>query len=256
MLLTATSRAQSRSQLHRSLFSRVVPLPIIGAMAEGHEIDLGTPGGSARREHERHRARREAETRARHPRLGNLLLRVQTTPVGEANWDTGAAGEEALAAHLAKTCPDVIVLHDRRMPRSRANIDHIAIAPSGVFVIDAKRYTGKIEIRNPLLGSQRLFIKGRNRTKLVEGLARQREAVRAALAETVPEMPIQACFCFLNPAKQFGGSGLPLLRTLSIDGFPLLYPRKLSKRLNGPGELSPESRSEVSALLASAFPPA
>ena len=225
-------------------------------MAEDHEIDLGTPGGGARREHERRRAKREADTRERHPHLGNLLLRVQSAPVSETAWDTGAAGEEALAGHLAKTCPDVIVLHDRRMPRSRANIDHLAIAPSGVFVIDAKRYTGKIEIRKPVLGSPRLFIKGRNRTKLVEGLARQQEAVRAALTETVPEMPVQACFCFLNPAKQSGGSGLPLLRTLSINGFPLLYPRKLSKRLNEPGELTPASRREVAALLASAFPPA
>jgi hypothetical protein len=127
-------------------------------MEEGHEIDQGTPGGSARREHERRLARREAKTRERHPRLGNLLLRVQSAPASETAWDTGAAGEEALAAHLAKTCPNVIVLHDRRMPRSRANIDHLAVAPSGVFVIDAKRYTGKIEIRKPFFGHPGLFI--------------------------------------------------------------------------------------------------
>jgi hypothetical protein len=223
-------------------------------MTEELEIDLGTPGGSARREHERRRARREAGTRERHPRLGNLLLRVQSEPASEANWDTGAAGEEMLAAHLAKACPDAIVLHDRRMPRSRANLDHLAVARSGVYVIDAKRYRGKIEVRKPFFGEPRLFIKGRNKTKLVEGLARQQEAVRAALEETVPEMPVHACFCFLNPARQSGGSGLPLLRTPSINGFPLLYPRKLSKRLNSPGELSPESRHEVAELLALAFP--
>jgi hypothetical protein len=222
-------------------------------MLDGHEIDLGTPGGSARREHERRRTRRESEVRERHPHLGNLLLRVQSAPTSEANWDTGAAGEEALAAHLAKTCPEVIVLHDRLMPHSRANIDHLAITACGVFVIDAKRYKGKIEIRESVLGSPRLFIKGRNRTKLVEGLARQQEAVRAALAGTVPELPVHACFCFLNPAGQVGGSGLPLLRTPSIDGFPLLYPRKLTKRLNAPGALTGESRREVAELLAHAF---
>ena len=226
------------------------------AMAEGQEIDLGTPGGSARHEHERRRARREAETRERHPHLGNLLLRVQSAPASEAAWDTGAAGEEALGAHLGKTCPGAIVLHDRRMPRSRANIDHLAVAPSGVFVIDAKRYKGKIEVRKPFLGRPRLLIAGRDKTKLVEGLARQREAVRAKLAETVPEMPVHACFCFLNPAGQSGGSGLPLFGTLSIDGFPLFYPRKLSKRLNAPGALTAESRREVAELLAHALPPA
>jgi hypothetical protein len=223
-------------------------------MAEGHELDLGTPGGSARREYERHRQKREAATRKRHPHVGRLLLNLQSAPVSEANWETGAAGEEALAVHLAKTCPDAIVLHDRRMPRSRANLDHLAVAASGVFVIDAKRYKGKIEVRKPFFGDPRLFIKGRDRTKLVEGLARQREAVLAVFAETVPEMPVHACFCFLNPARQAGGSGLPPFRTLNVNGFPLFYPRKLSKRLNAPGALTPRSRQEVAEMLAQAFP--
>lgn len=219
-----------------------------------HEVDLGTPGASARREHERRREKRETATRERHPHIGNLLLRLQSPPASEVAWSTGAAGEEALAAHLAKRCPNTIVLHDRRIPRSRTNIDHLAVATSGVYVIDAKRYKGKIEVRKPFFGEPRVFVGGRDKTKLVEGLARQREAVRAALAETVPAMPVHACFCFLNPADQAGGSGLPVLRTLQIGDFPLFYPRRLSKRLNAPGALSVESRREVAELLASAFP--
>lgn len=223
-------------------------------MAEEREIDPGTPGGSARREYERRRGKREAATRQRHPRIGDFLLRFQSAPTSETAWAIGAAGEEALAAHLVSRCPDVILLHDRRLPRSRANIDHLAVASSGVYVIDAKRYAGKIEVRKPLFGEPRLLIAGRDKTQLVNGLTRQLDVVQSALAETVPEMPVHACFCFLNPARQSGGSGLPLLRTPSISGFPLLYPRKLSKRLNSPGELSPESRREVSELLAAAFP--
>ena len=225
-------------------------------MTEGTELDLGTPGASARREHERRRARREARTRESHPTIGRLLSRLRSPPASETSWETGAEGEEALATHLAKTCPGVLVLHDRRIPGRRTNIDHLAVAPSGVFVIDAKRYTGKIEVRKPFFGDPGLFIKGRNRTKLVEGLARQQEAVRAALAAAIPEMPVHACFCFLNPAGQAGGSGLPLIRTLSINGFPLFYPRKLSKRLNAPGALSETSRHEVAELLLTAFPQA
>lgn len=225
-------------------------------MAEGQEIDFGTPGGSAKREHERRRAKREAATRERHPRLGSLLLQFQSAPASEAAWNTGAEGEETLATHLAKTCPDVLVLHDRRIPGRRTNIDHIAVAPSGVFVIDAKRYKGKIEVRKPFFGEPNLFIAGRNKTKLVEGLARQRDAVRSALAEAIPEMPVQACFCFLSPVGQAGGSGLPLIRTLRINGFPLFYPRKLSNRLNTPGALTGGSRREVAELLIAAFPEA
>lgn len=222
-------------------------------MAE-REIDLGTPGASARREYERRRKRREAATRERHPHLGNVLLRLQSPPASEAAWNTGAAGEETLASHLAKRCPDAIVLHDRRIPSSRANIDHLAVAPSGVYVIDAKRYKGKIEVLKPFFGEPRLTIAGRDKTKLVAGLTRQRDAVRAALAKTAPAMPVHACFCFLNPDGQAGGSGLPLLRTLRTEGFPLFNPRKLSKHLNMPGALSSESRQEVVELLATAFP--
>lgn len=224
-------------------------------MGDGREIDLGTPGGSARREHERRRAKREAATRERHPHLGNLLLRFQSAPTSESAWHKGATGEEALAAHLAKTCPDFPVLHDRRIPGRRTNIDHIAVAPAGVFVIDAKRYKGKIEVRKPFFGDPGLFIAGRNKSKLVEGLDRQRDAVRAALAETIPEMPVHACFCFLNPAGR-SDSGLPLMRTLRIGDFPLFPPRKLSKRLKAPGALTADSLREVTELLAVALPQA
>jgi hypothetical protein len=37
-----------------------------------------------------------------------------------------------------------VVLHDRAVPRGRANIDHIAVVPSGVWVIDTKRYRGRV----------------------------------------------------------------------------------------------------------------
>jgi Nuclease-related domain len=40
------------------------------------------------------------------------------------------------------------VLHDRRVPGTRANIDHLLISSSGVFVVDAKRYGGRVEQRD------------------------------------------------------------------------------------------------------------
>src|SRR6202012_132424 len=134
------------------------------------------------------------------------LLRLQEPPQGEKAWETGAIGEEAVAAHLASSCPDVIVLHDRRMPGSRANIDHIAIAPSGVLVIDAKRYKGKIEVRKPFFGDAKLVIRGRDRRKRVEGLKRQVAAVKDALAIIDKDVPVGGCFCFTNPEGQAGGS--------------------------------------------------
>jgi len=220
------------------------------------DLDLGTAGASARREHERRRANREGRVRERHPRIGNLLLKLQDAPEHEKAWATGAAGEEVLAASLAKRCRDVLVLHDRRMPRSRANIDHLAIAPSGVHVIDAKRYKGKIEVRKPFFGEEKLLIAGRDKTKLVESLKSQGDAVQSALDSIGQLAPVHTCFCFINPSGQSDGSGIPLIRTLSIGGCPLYYPRRLAKRLNQPGELDGDQIQLLSHSLARLFPPA
>jgi hypothetical protein len=223
---------------------------------EPDDRDLGTAGAGARHQAERRRARREAKTREVHPHVGGLLFRFQDTPESERAWTDGAIGEEAVAAHLTARCPDVVVLHDRRMPGSRANIDHIAVAPSGVWVIDAKRYKGKIEVRKPFFGDAKLVVRGRDETKLVEGLKRQVDAVKAGLAIVEQGVPVGGCFCFINPDGQTGGSGLPLLRTLSIDGFPLYYPRRLSKHLNRPGPIDAERIPVLAEALVELFPAA
>ncbi len=110
----------------------------------------------------------------------------------ERNWETGAGGEEEVARVIAARCPSVPVLHDRRLAGSGTNIDHIAIAPSGVYVIDTKRCRGNVEVINPLLGKPRLIIGGRNHTRLVDALAKQVRAVRGVLAD---EVPVYGCFC-------------------------------------------------------------
>jgi hypothetical protein len=38
------------------------------------------------------------------------------------------------------------VLHDLAVPGSRANLDHLAIGPGGVFVIDSKQYRGRLRL--------------------------------------------------------------------------------------------------------------
>ncbi len=225
-------------------------------MAKEQDFDLGTAGASGRREYERRRDKREAEVRGRHPHIGNLMLKFQDAPESERAWATGAAGEEELGAYFAKRCPGVIVLNDRRMPRSKANIDHLAIVPTGIFVIDAKRYRGKIEVRKPIFGDEKLLIAGRNKAKLVDGLRRQAKAVQSAIESIGHEVPVNACFCFINPSAQASGSGVPLLRTLSVEGFPLYYPRKLVKRLNQPGELDPDRALLIAEALAVQFPAA
>jgi Nuclease-related domain len=221
--------------------------------------DPGVAGRSARREYERSRERRTLAGSGR-PLLLKLLLGESPAEkrliARERRWDTGARGEELVAELLARRCPAVRLLHDRRMPRSRANIDHIAVAATGVYVIDAKRYHGKIEVRRPLFGSPKLRINGRDHTKLVDGLAKQVAVVSAAVEDVAPGIPVRGCFCFVPPEGRFADVGLPLLRTLKIRGYPLYYTRRLAKRLSRSGPISPELAGQIHAHLAERLPTA
>jgi hypothetical protein len=176
---------------------------------------------------------------------------------GEKAFATGGRGEQMLAQSLARRCPEVPLLHDRRLLRGgRANIDHLAVAASGVWVIDTKRYRGKIEVRKPWFRDPVLKIDGRDKTKLIEGLERQVATVQAALAAVAPDVPVHGCLCFVAPEGILAASGLPLVRTLAIGGYPLLGPRRLANRLKNSGPVAPHQVAALFAELARRFPPA
>jgi len=213
-------------------------------------------GESARREAQRLRDAR-AERAAGRTRAWRVIdafsERERSSRLHERNWETGVGGEEEVAQLIAGRCPAVPVLHDRRLPGSGANIDHIAIAPSGVYVIDTKCYRGKVEVINPLLGKPRLIIAGRNHTRLVDALAKQVRAVRGVLADDVP---VYGCFCFVNPPGRLARSALPTLWTLRIADFRLYAPRRLARQLNQPGPLTRSDAAAIVRALEDAFVPA
>jgi Nuclease-related domain len=223
---------------------------------------LGVAGSSASRKADRLRQKREQRNKERGP-----IPRAWATAfpsakdrkrlADERRWRTGADGEQSLGALLAKRCPDVSVLHDRAVPGKRANIDHIAVAPTGVYVIDCKRYKGKIEVATPLFGKQKLKINGRDRTNLIDGLGKQVAVVKAVLASMSDDrVPVHGCLCFVAPEGFLADVGLPVLRVLKINGYPLYYAKRLAKRLNQPGPISREQAHEVCKEIAEALPPA
>jgi hypothetical protein len=99
-------------------------------------------------------------------------------------------------------------------------------------------------------------IAGRDRTKLVTGLERQVDVVKTVLAAVAPEVPIHGCFCFVAPEGLLADVGLPVMRTLKINGCPLYYSRRLAKQLNQPGALTREEAEPICDQLARQLPPA
>jgi hypothetical protein len=62
-------------------------------------------------------------------------------------WRDGARGERATAHRLQRLeRHGYVVLHDLQVPGSHANIDHLAVGPAGVFVIDSKYYRGALQL--------------------------------------------------------------------------------------------------------------
>ncbi len=66
-------------------------------------------------------------------------------------WAKGAAGERATAAALAQLDARFVVFHDLHVPGSPANVDHLVIGPTGVFVVDSKAYSGTFTLSAEML---------------------------------------------------------------------------------------------------------
>ena len=81
--------------------------------------------------------------------IGSAAAAVALWPrQGPDRWARGAAGEVATAALLARLAPPRwTVLHDLAVPGSRANIDHLVIGPTGLWVVDTKAFRGRVVVR-------------------------------------------------------------------------------------------------------------
>ncbi len=144
--------------------------------------------------------------------------------------------EHRLAQRLERQLVgDAILLHSRQVPGTRGNIDHLVIAPSGVWVVDADNRSGKVERRevgSRRAGDPRLFVDGRNRTRLVDGTNRQANAVRNTLLSAgFDQVPVHPTLLFTNSEWAW------FARPLEIRGVQVMWPKKLCELASEPGPL-------------------
>lgn len=143
--------------------------------------DLTLPGRGA--EEVASRAARRAQALRREQEL-----RDQTDAAAQAQleralkrqrtWSQGAEGER-LVAHTLGALERFgwTLLHDVRQPdRQLANIDHVAVGPGGVVVIDAKNWTGTVTTEGGVLRQN-----GYARTKETDAVGLQAASVAALL---------------------------------------------------------------------------
>ncbi|WP_245618491.1 nuclease-related domain-containing protein [Knoellia aerolata] len=232
----------------------VVEPAVVEVVAPGvvEVVESGTAGASARREFERRKAKREERIRTKHPKLGGLMLAVSEEQQSTTAWDIGALGEEKLGKGLNRLASDRLrLLHDRRIPRSTANIDHLAVTASGVYVIDAKKYRGRphLKIEGGLFRPrvERLIVGSRDCTKLVDGVLKQVDVVRGLLDDDVP---VHGVLCFVEADWPLIGG------TFTTRGVQTLWPKKLYPKLQAEGPFTADAVAEIHLRLAHALRPA
>lgn len=189
--------------------------------------------------------------------MGRLAAALTPKPVispesqATAAWRTGAIGEEQLG-RILEMLDRVQVLHDRRLPGSKANIDHIVVAPGGVSVIDAKRYKGRVHQRDKgsfFRPNMRLYVGSRDCSKLVASVIHQAQVVRQVLDDE-EDIAVFAALCFIDSEWSL------FSRPSAIDGVWIGWPKALGKWLARDGPLDAEGIQCVTRKLAAPLKPA
>lgn len=213
-------------------------------------ISSGTAGGSAQREFERRHQKRENAIDARFGRWSGVVKLLFDDPQSTKAWADGAEGERIVASYLSDRLEaNGFILNDRRVPGTRGNIDHIAVASSGVWVVDTKRYRGRLRKVNkggPFRPEYKLHVGGRDRTRLVAGLQWQCEAVRNALTDF--PAPIHSVLCFID--VEWG----IFLKPFQLNGVWVTYRKGLADMITEPGPLEAEEMELIAAQLRSRLP--
>ncbi len=138
-------------------------------------------------------------------RAAKLRRQAEQAERSARSWAAGAAGEVRVAAELRELeARGWRLLNDAHWPgRPKANLDHVLVGPGGILVVDAKNWTGRVELRNG-----RLMQNGYSRLRETTGVLEQGAAV-AAVLEPRHRRLVQGWICLVNQ---------PELRAESADG--------------------------------------
>ncbi len=172
------------------------------------------------------------------------FLKAWLEPNHVRAWGIGAKGESLTEEELERLPDGYELLHDRRIPGSRANIDHVVIGPTGVTVVESKRLTGEMRIRD-----DEVYFRGRN-THMAEQVRGQVSAIRAVLdANGWTDVPVEPVL-FVQRADPSLFMGSPRGIALTMGG------RGLRRAIEGWATvLEPDDVSQVADILEAALRP-
>ena len=198
------------------------------------------PGESAGQQAQQ-RVKRADGLRAQAQALNEQADRLELTA---GQWAKGHAGEQTVGAQLEQLrVHGFDVLHDVRWPgRRRANIDHVAVGPPGVLVVDAKNWSGSVTVRDGIVRQN-----GYQRTREVDG-------VRQAGRDVAEQLQLPWALHVI-PVIALAGSdraGVEMSQDVTLVGHDEL----VSWATALPQQLTPGDVLGIAAHLRGALPPA
>jgi hypothetical protein len=241
-----------------------VLLPGVAGVSARLKAERERAQGQVQRDQELELRRRQgAATIERRAVLGRVMVGVRSRvdppkpPTVESGpWEKGALAEESLGARMADLAArGFAVLHDRRKPGTQFNLDHLVVAPDGVWVVDSKHYKGQLEHRAAgtfLRPASHLYVGGHRRTELVENMGWQVTTVAQALDDLLDGPPVK-----LHPVLCFVGVTMPVWqRPFRIGDVLVTWPTALMRTLvKSTGPLTIAERQAIAGRLATALPP-
>jgi hypothetical protein len=176
----------SLSRGTEAMWDRLVKTVTCLACAPGEqEPETGVAGASAAAEGARRRDKRIQEVRRKHGDHAAEVAKEMAERDNAATWGKASKGESRLAAFVEREVGEAVIpLHDRLIPGTRGNIDHIFVASTGVWVVDAKGPKGKVvrhEVGPIWRRENQVYVGRRDRTSLTKSVEKQVTAVIAAL---------------------------------------------------------------------------
>ena len=144
-----------------------------------------------------------------------------------------------------------VILSDRQTPGGTGNIDSVVVASSGVWIIDAKNWGGKIECRS--MGgrfdpNERLLVNGTDRTdEVVDHIYSQVIPVAGLLNDR--SIPVHPAVVFFS--DDFVVSPLRVLRNKPFQHREvwISWPKAISAKISEQGPLSAEQIAKIGTLL-------
>ncbi len=159
----------------------------------------------------------------------------------------GGAARMAVRLH-AELDDRAVVLSDRRLPGGRASVDHVVVAPSGVWLVAARKLKGVVDYRRD---GGRLLVAGRDRTELTQVIG---EAV-APVAGLVDDRSVPVHPALVLVEADWGSPARILTKRPYWHGDVwIVWPAALIKMIGEPGPLDDGQVAEIGRRLELALP--